>query len=430
MDYFLEISTILLLILANGLLALSELAIVSSNRTKVETQSAHQKSAKIVLNLIDNPGTFLSTIQIGITIIGIISGAYSGQIFAEPLGAWLNHFSFINNHGTGIAFTIVVVIMTYISIVLGELIPKRLAINQPERIAYIVARPIFFLSKIMHPFVVILNVSTNCALKAMGMNNEKHQNSLTEDEIVSLMKKGLDEGAIDAFEHRTFQKILQFGNREASVIMTPRVKVIYLDLADSLEDNIKKILLHPHRYYPVFEGGLDQFKGIIDSKDALTHLMQGQSLDFKKMIKKVPCVIDDNLGPDLLDLFKKYKTHIAVVIDEYGTMQGIITLVDILETLVGTIPEIKTDKHYTMILRDDGSWLCDGLTPIDEIEDMFDWSFYQNNSDTDYNTLAGFLLNHLKHIPVEGESIQWQNYTFEIIDMDGNRIDKVLIYTN
>lgn len=426
-EYLLNSIIILLLTLINGMLAMSELAIVSSNRNKMENLAKKSTGSKVALELMDNPSAFLSTIQIGITIIGIFSGAFSGQKFAEPMGLWLNtNFSWLHGHGYLISFTVVVAIITYITIVLGELIPKNIAITQPEKIASFLARPVQFLSKITHPFVFILDVSTKVILKLLNQKEGK-ENTVTEEEIHSVIQQGLEEGAIDDFEHKVFQKVLQFGDREASVIMTPRIKVVYLDLADSMEINIEKIVQNPHRYYPVFEGGLDNFKGIIDSKDVLTQQFQRKKIDFKILIKEAPCVIEDNLGPDLLDQFKQYQTHIAVVMGEYGTMQGIITLVDIFETLIGAVPKSQQDKHYEIGTRDDGSWLCDGLTPIDEIEELLESDIVETFEEYDFNTLAGFLLLHFKHIPKAGEYIDWDGFRFEIVDMDGSRIDKVLI---
>jgi len=241
------------------------------------------------------------------------------------------------------------------------------------------------------------------------------------------MKQGFEEGAIDDFEHKVFQKVLQFGDREASIIMTPRIKVVYLDIANSMAENTQKILQNPHRYYPVFDGGLDNFKGIIDTKEALTQMIQGRKLDFLPLVKKAPCVIEDNLGPDLLNQFKKYKTHIAVVVDEYGVMQGIITLVDLFETLVGSVPQLHQESQYEISTREDGSWLCDGLTPIDEIEALLEVDIIKAFEESDFNTLAGFLLTRFKHIPKEGDYIHWDVFRFEIVDMDGSRIDKILI---
>lgn len=424
--YLFDVIVILSLILINGILAMTELAIVSSNRMKMENLSKKNVGAKCALGLMDNPGSFLSTIQSGITIIGVVSGAFSGQKFAEPMGLWLNTFPWIHGYGNIIAFSLVVVWITYISIVLGELIPKHIAIVKPEKVASILARPVHLLSKITYPFVLVLDISTKTILRFFNQKEVK-ESTVTEEEIHSVMKQGLEEGAIDDFEHKVFQKVLRFGDREASVIMTPRIKVIYLDMVDSMEENTQKILQNPHRYYPVFDGGLDNFKGIVDTKDALTQVIQGKTLDFKPLIKEAPCVIEDNLGPDLLSQFKTYKTHIAVVVDEYGTMQGIITLVDLFETLVGSVPESHQERHYDITTRDDGSWLCDGLTPIDDIEELLEADIVETFEENDFNTLAGFLLIHFKHIPKEGEHIHWGGFRFEIVDMDATRIDKVLI---
>lgn len=425
-EYIFYIIVVFLLVLANSILAMTEIAIVSSNRTKMMTLAKKNARAKIALELIDNPGPFLSTIQIGITIIGIISGVFSGQKFAEPIGIWLNTVSWICGYGNLIAFSLVVAFITYISIVFGELLPKRIAISKPEKIAVLFARFVHFLSKITYPLVLVLDLSTRIILRICNYNEVK-ESVITEEEIHSIIKQGLEEGAIDAFEHKVFQKVLQFGDREASIMMTPRIKVVYLDMADSLEENTQKILRNPHRYYPVFEGGLDNFKGIIDTKDALTQQIQIKKLDLRTLVKEAPCVIEDNLGPDLLEQFKKYKTHIVVVVDEYGVMQGIITLVDILETLVGSIPEYQQEKHYEIKVREDGSWLCDGLTPIDEIEELLAIDIANVFEENDFNTLAGFLLVHFMHIPKAGECIDWDDFRFEIMDMDGTRIDKVLI---
>lgn len=424
--YLFDVIILLLLICINGILAMTELAMVSSNRNKIENLAKTSKGAKIALELIDNPGSFLSAIQIGITIIGIISGAFSGQRFAEPIGAWLNSFEWMQGYGGVIAFSLIVVVITYVSIVLGELIPKRIAITKPEKIACFLAGPIRLLSKITYPFVFLLDVSSRALLKLFRQKEVK-ESTVTEEEIHSMMRQGLVEGAIDNFEHKVFQKLLEFGDLEASVIMTPRIKVTYLDTTDTTEENAAKILKNPHRYYPVFDGGLDNFKGIIDTKDALTQQMQGKPLDFHALVKDPPCVLEENLGPDLLEHFKKHKTHIAVVVDEYGSMQGVITLVDLFEALVGSIPESNQTRHYEIVTRENGSWLCHGLTPINEIEDLLNLEIVDAFEDNDFNTLAGFLLTQLKHVPKDGEHFDWSGFRFEIVDMDGSRIDKVLI---
>ena len=425
-EHLFDFFVIVFLIFLNGILAMTEFAIISSNNSRMKILAKKNDSAKIALELIENPGSFLSTIQIGITIIGIISGAFSGQKFAEPLGLWLNMLPWVYGYGNVIAFSIIVVFITYTSTVLGELIPKHIAISRPEKIAMLFARPVWLLSRITYPFVLILDLSAKMILKIFN-HKESKEPTVTEEEIHSVIKRGVEEGTIDAFEHRVFRKVMQFGDREASVIMTPRIKVVYLDIEDKIEENYKKILQNPHRYYPVFEGSLDNFKGIIDAKEALSQKLDGNNLDLKKLIKNVPCVLEDNLGPDLLEQFKKHKTHIVVVADEYGTMQGIITLVDIFETLLGSIPESQKNETYEITTHEDGSWLCDGLMPIDEIEALLAVEIVSAFEGGSFNTLAGFLLIHFKHIPQSGEYIVWDKFRFEIVDMDANRIDKVLI---
>lgn len=425
----LDVLILMSLILLNGGLAMAEIAIISSNPSKIAFLSKEHKNAKVVQDLMSNGTTLLSTIQIGITLIGLISGAFSGQRFAEPIGTWLNSIDMVGGYGYLIAFTAIVIIVTYISIIFGEIIPKRLAILHPEKIAMIVAIPIRSLSKLTLPLVLILDVTTKFFLKALGQDGVK-ESSLSEQEIQSVMQEGFEKGAIDAFEHKVFEKVLRFGDREASIMMTPRIKVVSLDLEDSLEENIEKILKNAHRYYPVFEGGIHHFKGIIDTKDIMRQLILTKKIDLKSALKEALFVIEDNLGPDLLEKFKKHQTHIAIVVDEYGVMQGLITLIDLFETLIDHLPEVQQNKHYEITQRDDGTWLCDGLTPIDDVENLLEKDVFNSVEDADFNTLAGFLLVHFNHIPKAGESIIWEEFKFEVVDMDGTRIDKVLIQKN
>jgi putative hemolysin len=424
--YLLDLGIIFLLIIANGILAMTEFAIVSSNRNKISHLAKTSKGANIAHHLMDKPGEFLSTIQIGITIIGIISGAFSGQRFAEPLGVWLNSIHWIHGYGEAIAFSLIVLIVTYVSLVIGELVPKRIALSNPEKIACFFSPAVNFLSTLTRPFVILLDFSTKILLRVFGQQEVK-DSVVTEEEIHHLIEQGLEEGAIDAFEHNLFQRVLKFGDRDASIMMTPRLKVISLSLEDEEETNKNKILLNPHRYYPVFEKTMDNFRGIVDVKDILSQQIKGEPFELKSLVKEAPCVMEDALGSEVLEQFKKYKTHLGVVVDEYGAMQGIITLVDLFETLVGDVPEFQEKEPYEITPRKDGSWLCDGLTPIDDIEDLLDTKIVRAFEEEDFNTLAGFLLVHFKRLPEVGESVYWDGFKFEIVDLDGKRIDKVLI---
>lgn len=335
--YLLDLAIILFLILANGILAMIEFSIVSSSRNKIRHLAKTSHGAQVAYQLIENPGKFLSTIQIGITIIGIISGAFSGQRFAEPLGKWLDTIYWIYGHGEVIAFSLIILIVTYASLVIGELVPKRIALSSPEKIACFFAPAINFLSKTTHPFVSLLDSSTKAILKTLGQKESK-DSFLIEEEIHQLIEQGLEGGVIDPFEHRLFQRALKFGDRDASMMMTPRLKVISLSLENDVEANKNKILLNPYRYYPVFEKNMDGFKGIVDTKDILTQQMKGDPFDLKSLAKDVFCVREEALGPEVLEQFKKHKSHFGIVIDKYGAMQGIITLVDLFESLFGETP--------------------------------------------------------------------------------------------
>lgn len=424
--YYLDLCIIFLLIFANSILAMTEFAIFSSNRNKIIHMAKENKGAKIAHDLIDNPGHFLSTIQIGITIIGIISGAFSGQRFAEPLGIWLNKFEWIYGYGEAIAFTIIVLLLTYLSLVIGELVPKRIALSNPEKIAALFSPTIKILSKLTHPFVIVLDFSTRNLLNLFHQSEVK-ETYVTEEEIHHLLEQGLEEGAIDSFEHHLFQRILKFGDRDASIMMTPRLKVIGLNLKDDLEVNKIKILTHSHRYYPVFEGNMDQFIGIIDIKDVLTQTMIEKSFDLRSLVKEASYIREEAIGSEILEQFKKNKSHIGIVVDEYQIMQGIITLVDLFETLIGEVAKFEENITFKMIQHKNNAWLCEGLTPIDEIEDLLKINIVRAFKESDFNTLAGFLLVHFKKIPTVKESIYWNEFEFQIIEMNDKRISKVLI---
>jgi putative hemolysin len=423
-DYLIDATVIIALILINGILAMTELAVVSSNKAKLSAFDEKNRGAKRALYLLENPGKFLPTIQVGITIVGVISGTFSGQRFAEPLGAWLNQISAFENEGYIIAFSSIVLLITYISLVIGELVPKRIALSNPEKLASILARPVHLLSKIMYPFVALLNYSTEILLKLIKFDHIQ-KSKVTEEEIHSIMKQGYEEGAINQFEHKTLQEVLRFSEREASAIMTPRISMVYLDLNDSIDKNRNKILQNPYRYYPVFEGGFDNLRGVIDSKDALVQQMQGHSFTLEALIKDVICVLKDNFGPNLLEQFKNTKTKVAMVVDEYGTIHGMITLVDLVETLIGTLLENRTDQNNDIIIHQDGSILCNGLAAIEDIEELLNIKILDD--DSDFHTLAGFLLTYFEDIPKCKASLEFKDFTFEIVAMDKARIHKVLI---
>ncbi len=424
--HLLDFTIIIFLIAANGFLAMTEFAIISSNRNRIKLLAKTSNSAKAAQKLMENPGEFLSTIQIGITVIGVISGAFSGQKFAEPLGKWLDNFYWTYGYGETVSFALIVLMVTYASLVIGELVPKRIALSNPEKIACISARTINILNKIVRPFVILLEISTRLILKLFGQN-KVNDSLVTKEDIRLLIEQGFEGGVIDLFERQLFQRVMKFNERDASIMMTPRLRVISLDLGVDNEINRKKILQHPHRYYPVFETKRDIPLGVVDIKDVLAQQMRGEKFSLSPLIIQAPCVGEEAIVPEILDQFKKKKTHLGFVTDEHGAMQGIISLTDLFETLAGEVPDLKNRKPSMITERKDGSWLCDGSTPIDDIEDLLDMEIVSSFKEEDFSTLAGFLLIQFKHIPHTGEIISWEGVNFEVVDLDGNRIDKVLI---
>lgn len=426
MIHLFDFVVILLLILLNGILAATEIAVISASYPQLELRARKSPRAQIALRLKKNPGVFFSTIQVGITLVGIVSGVFSGQRFAEPLGLYLSRLPLFGSAGNAIAFGGIVVFVTYISIVLGELFPKKIAVSNPEAVAVLFAPPIEKLAKLAYPLVRFLDVSSAALLKPFR-HSSQNPPVITQDEVRMIVRRGLQEGSIDAFEHGLFRKALLFGDLRASALMTPWIKVVALDLKDGYRANMEKILASAHRYYPVFEGNKKNFKGILDTKSVCRKMAGQKRVNMRALLQQVPFVFEDTLGQDVLKSFKKYKTHIALVADEYASIKGIITLVDIFETLVGVMPEAQTDKHYKITKRKDGSLLCDGLTPVDKLLDFINPEGASATALMDSDTLAGFFLGQFKETPREGDSISWNGFRFEVMDMDGMRIDKLLV---
>jgi len=428
-DVILEIIIILFLILLNGILAMSELAIVSSRKSKLQQMSNDgKKHAKTVLELIEDPNQFLSTTQIGITLIGILAGAYGGATLAEPLSYYL---TFLNQYASGVSIIIVVLIITYLSLVIGELVPKRVALNNPEKIAINLAKYMKILSKICGPLVSILSKSTNFVLRIIGVSESK-ESVVTEDEIKMLIEEGIEDGTIEKEEEDIIKRVFRLDEQKVDMLMTPKNDIIWIDLEEDIEKSKHKIIESERSIFPVAEGDLDNVLGVIQSKDILSSIFKKEDLNIKNYLKK-PLMVPENLPSlDLLKLFKEnlQYVHIALVVDEYGSIEGLITLNDILEGIVGDIPGIDETDEPTAIERKDGSWLIDSGYSIDRFKELFGIDELNEEKEDKFTTLAGFILSYLNRIPETGEEFSWNNFDFEIIDMDGHHIDKVLVRKN
>ncbi|KPL26811.1 MAG: hypothetical protein AMS23_00175 [Bacteroides sp. SM1_62] len=401
-----KISIIILLIILNGLLALSELAIVSSRKTRLEqwAKDGNSKAAK-ALELASSPDSFLSTIQTGITFIGILAGAFGGTTVAEPITGYISLLPLLSQYSEAIGITIVVVCITYFSLVIGELVPKRIALNNPERLACLVASPIKGLSWLVRPMVVLLNHSTNIVMRIARVKPSADP-AVTEEEIKLLIDKGTQEGTLQEFEHRA--------------------DIISLNINESEEESKKKITDYKYSYFPVVKDSIDNILGIIRVKDLLALYMKARPFNIEEICRKPIFVTEKTPAVKLLELFKTSKMHIAFVVDEYGAIQGLVTLGDILRSVFEDVEETP-EEEKEIIKREDGSWLISGGLPLDEFTDYMETGRPDEEERAGVNTVAGFVMAKLGAVPSEGQHFEWRGLRFEVVDMDGRRVDKILV---
>ena len=418
-----EIFILLFLIFLNALFVMSEIALVSARKIRLESMAEKgDENAQTALELSQNPEVFLSTAQIGITLIAILTGVYSGEKFGVRLQPYVEQIGFLKPYALTISITLVVIIVTIISIIFGELIPKRIGLLQAERIARIVAKPMKLISKFAHPLVWFLNLVTNLFFRLFNINTKKDI-SVTEDEIRAIISEGTEQGTIEEAEEQIIQRVFHLGDRSITSLMTYRNDIVWFDLNDN-EDKIReKIIQEPHSVYPICDGQIDNLKGVVSIKDL--YVADDFTL-FKDLMKPALFVPDNVSAYQVLEKFKESKIHCCYIVDEYGSLLGMITLNDILEAIVGDIPEQHFDD-YAILDRGDGTYLVDAQIPFYDFLSRFDKTDWINEKDQEFNTLAGFILHHLEHIPVTGEKMEWRGFTFEIIDMDAQRIDKVLV---
>ncbi|WP_409200477.1 hemolysin family protein [Methanobrevibacter sp. DSM 116169] len=424
----LEIFVLIILIFMNGLLSMTEIAFLSSRKTKLQVMlDEGKKSAQIVIDLTEDPNQFLSTIQIGITLISILTGAFGGATLSYPLASALN--SFAVPYADVISIIIVVLITTYLSLIVGELVPKRIGLNNPEVMAVKVAKLMKYLSKICGPLVTILSKSTEAILFVIGIRN-KEENVVTEEEIEMMIEEGRAGGTIEKEEEDIIKRVFRLDAQKVDMIMTPRSEIVWIDLDDEKEEMYEKIIESKRSIFPVAKDELDDFIGVVQAKDILSSIFRGEKVDIEKTIKE-PLIVPTNVPSlELLKQFKKNSgyVHMALIVDEFGSLEGLITLNDLLEGIVGDIPGIDETDDPIATKRSDGSWLVDGRYPIDRLKEDCNIPIdFPNEKEDNFSTIAGFILSYTGKIPETGEKFDWENYSFEIVDMDGHQIDKVLI---
>lgn len=422
-----ELVIVILLILANGVFAMSETAFVSARRVRLQ-QWANEGNAKAAaaLEFVNSPNRLLSTVQLGITLIGILAGAFGGATIAGAIAEYMRAVPWIAPYSDAIALALVVIIITYLSLVIGELVPKRIALNNPERIAMLMVRPMHVLSAIASPFIHLLSLSTEGILRLIGLRPSSEP-PITEEEINVLIEEGTQIGTFEAAEQDMIERIFRLGDRRVSALMTHRPDIVWLDINDPLLEITQVIRDSTYSRFPACDGSLDNVLGMLHVKDLLLQSMAGQHLDLKAALQAPIYVIENSSILKVLELFKQTGQQAALVIQEYGDIEGLITFNDILEAIVGDISSRDELDHPQVVQRDDGSWLLDGMLPIDELKEILNVRVLPEESGGDYETLAGFMLTELGRIPAPADHFEWNKFRFEVMDMDGRRIDKVLV---
>lgn len=420
-----EILFLLVLILLNGLFAMSEMALATARRARLARLAEDgDRSSMIAMELGEEPTRYLSTIQIGITSIGILSGIVGEAALAAPLAAWMQGIGLEQNTSQIAATALVVVIITYVAIVIGELVPKRLAQFHPEPIARLVARPIRFLAVLTRPFVHLLSISTDALLRLLGKRGPAAA-GVTEEEIHAMLEEGSVTGVIERQEHEMVRNVFRLDERQLGSLMIPRADIVCLDVELPVEENLKLVLASAHSRFPVCKGGLDEVIGIVNTKQLLSLALGGEKIDLAALAKTDVFVPESLTGMELLGHFRTTGTQMVLVIDEYGEVQGLVTLHDVLESVTGEFTPHNQENAWA-VEREDGSWLLDGLIPIPELKDHLGLKTVPEEGRGRYHTLSGMVMWLLARLPQTGDIATWENWRLEVVDLDGKRIDKVL----
>lgn len=421
-----ELLILVLLILLNGVFALSEMAIVSSRKPRLKAMADRgNRGAKTALRLLEDPSKMLSTVQIGITGIGVIAGAYGATSLADDLTPWVASLHpAITPHADAIAFGLVIAFTTFLSLVLGELIPKRIALSAPETLAAIMAPMMAFIEGIASPLVLVLRMSTEGIIRLLGLHRTR-QEDVTEEELQSLIVEGERAGVIEEEEREMIQSVMRLGDRSVKAIMTPRTEIIWLDPESPREELLKEITDSGHSRFPVANGDADEIVGIVQTKELLAHLARTGEIDLKAVMHTPQFVPETMPVLKLLEAMRGNPVRMVIVSDEYGAVLGLVTAADLLESIAGDAALSEDEGLSPPVKRDDGSWLVDGMTPVDEFEELVGVRGLDN--DEGYSTVAGLVMHLMRTVPKEGDKAEHPPLYFEVIDMDGRRIDKVLV---
>jgi putative hemolysin len=421
-----EIFILVALILLNGLFAMSEIALVTARRARLQALvESGDAGAAAAMALNEHPTRFLSTIQVGITLITLLQGVVSNATFAAPLADWIVQHSTLKAETAGyVASGLVLLVTTFVSIVIGELVPKRIGQLTPEKIARVVARPIRALAAVAHPFVRLLSASTEVLLRILGARTTA-DTAVTEEEIHAMIEEGSESGVIDEQERAMVRNVFRLDDRQIASLMTPRSDIVYLDLDDGIDENLKKVVDSDHARFPVCRSGLREVVGVVSARQLLKQAVQGEKMSLDTAQQPAVFVPESLTGMELLENFRATSSHVALVVDEYGEVQGLVTPQDLFEAIAGEFKTPSPEDAWA-VQRKDGSWLLDGLIPVPELKDRLELERVPEEDYGRYNTLSGMLMLLLGRVPHTADVAEWEGWRFEIVDMDHKRIDKVL----
>lgn len=423
-----ELLIILVLLVINGLLAMSEIAIVSARKTRLkQLAEAGHKRARIALRLADNPGNFLSTVQVGISLVGVLAGAFGGATLANRLTPYIERVpvAFVFAYAEEIAFGIVVMFITYLSLVVGELVPKQIALRNAEKIAMLVARPMVNLARFTHPLVHVLSISSNAILRLVTKGSVQEP-IITEDEVKLIIRQAAEAGVVKSVEEDMIFGVLRLGDLRVTDLMTPRPEIVLLDEVEAPEKNWQKVIEAGHSYFPVYNRDPSTIVGIVSVKALWAQVVAGRTPTIKAAMKPPLFVPETMTALKLLEKFKSSKTHMALVLDEHGGIEGLVSINDVLEGVVGEMPTLGEVEEPEVVRRDDGSWLLDGGMSATDVKELLKLKKLPRE-DGSYTTVGGLVMTRLGRIPRTGESFKWRGYRFEVVDMDRHRVDKVLV---
>jgi len=426
-QYIIDVGTLLILLIANGFLSMAEMAVVSSRRPRLQTMATEGKpGAARALALAEDPGDFLSTVQIGITAIGIFTGAFSGARLAEPMAGFLRRLPGLADYADPVAIFLVVLLTTYLSLIVAELTPKRVALSRPEEIAVLVAPAMDWLARFARPLVFLLDRSSEGLAQIMGVRPSDAP-AVTDEEVRIMLQQGAQVGIFEPIEEEIVTQVFRLSDRRASAIMTPRTEIDWIDVEEDMEAVRALLMESSHSRFPLAEGSLDHVVGIIFVRDLLLQRITGAEVDLRGIARPALFLPESMTALDIVEQMRASRSHMALIINEYGGLEGLVTISDVVEAILGSVETPGVEEEPEIVQRSDGSWLVNGMWSVDEFQERFGLKELPARDDLDYQTVGGMIMAILEQVPSVGSQIEIDGYKLEVVDMDGRRVDKVLV---